>query len=61
MRTSSEGEKGGGLSKQEVTINIIHMPLERIDQLCKEEEKIVIYVNAYKTERYKDDDETICT
>lgn len=60
MRTSSEGEKGGGLSEQEMTIKFIRLPLEKIDHLCKEEEKIVVCVNAYKTESYKDEDGTIC-
>ena len=31
------------------------MPIERIDQLCKEEEKVKITINTYKTNLYYGD------
>jgi hypothetical protein len=37
-----------------MSIKFLHIPLEIIDRLCEEEEKVVILVNAYRTERHSD-------
>jgi hypothetical protein len=37
-----------------MTIKFLHTPLERIDQLCQEEEKVEVMINTYKTEYYND-------
>jgi hypothetical protein len=37
-----------------MTIYFLRMPLERIDQLCREEEEVEVWVNAYQTIHYPD-------
>jgi hypothetical protein len=37
-----------------MTIKFLHTPIERIDQLCKEEEKVEVVINIYRTEHYND-------
>jgi hypothetical protein len=37
-----------------MTIKFLHTPLERIDRLCQEEEKVEVMINTYKIEYYSD-------
>ena len=35
-------------------IKFLHTPIEQIDRLCKEEEKVEVIINIYHTEYYRD-------
>lgn len=37
-----------------MTIKFLHTPIEQIDQLCRDEEKVKVTIAVYNTEHYND-------